>query len=176
MERDLPLAQGVALRALAEGAEPTLALLADASQRALNTLIRKAAKEGWKLGCAPPANLAERIRATAAVLVDRLEAAGREALANGGRIDKTEIDGLVSIIRGLDRIGDMVRPEEAARENQIRSDEELAALLGRINERIVELAHAFADDRGFATDMGKAEHRLLQGGPSGRRVDRTRAS
>jgi hypothetical protein len=43
-----------------------------------------------------------------------------------------------------------MRPEEAAREDQIRSDEELAALLGRINERIVEVARA------FATDMGKA--------------------
>jgi len=170
MERNVALVQGAALRALAEGAEPTLALLADASQRSLNVLIRKARKEGWKVGCVPPANIAERVRSTAAVLVDRLEAAGREALANGGRIDKTEIDGLVSIIHGLDRIGDMVRPEEAAREKQIRSDEELAALLGRINERIVELARAFAED------MGKAEHRLLQGGPPGRRVDRTRAS
>ncbi|MBN9066210.1 MAG: hypothetical protein ACTHJQ_20760 [Rhizobiaceae bacterium] len=156
MERSLPLAQGVALRALAEGAEPTLALLADASQRSLNGLVRRAAKEGWKIGCAPPANIAERVRSTAALLIDRLEAAGREALANGGRIDKTEIDGLVSIIRGLERIGDLVRPEEAARENQIRSDEELAALLGRINERIVELARAFANDRAFAADMGKA--------------------
>ena len=150
MERGLPLAQGVALRALAEGAEPTLALLADASQRSLNGLVRRAAKEGWKIGRAPPANIAERVRSTAAVLIDRLEAAGREALANGGRIDKTEIDGLVSIIRGLDRIGDLMRPEEAATENQIRSDEELAALLGRINERIIELA------RVFAADMGKA--------------------
>ena len=150
MEQNLPLAQGAALRALAEGAEPTLALLADAAQRSLKGLIRRAAKEGWKVGRAPPANIAERVRSTAAVLIDRLEAAGREALANGGRIDKTELDGLVSIIRGLDRIGDLVRPEEAAREDQIKSDEELAALLGRINERIVEVARA------FATDMGKA--------------------
>jgi hypothetical protein len=170
MERDMSLAQGVALRALAEGAEPTLALLADASQRSIRTLIRKAAKEGWKVGSAPPANIAERVRATAAVLVDRLEAAGREALADGGRIDKTEIDGLVSIIRGLDRIGDMVRPDETVKENQIKSDEELAALLGRINRRIVELARALADD------MGKAEHRLLRGGPPERRVVRIRAS
>jgi len=150
MEQNLPFAQGAALRALAEGAEPTLALLADAAQRSLKGLIRRAAKEGWKVGRAPPANIAERVRSTAAVLIDRLEAAGREALANGGRIDKTEIDGLVSIIRGLDRIGDLVRPEEAAREDQIKSDEELAARLGRINERIVEVARA------FATDMGKA--------------------
>jgi hypothetical protein len=150
MEQNLPFAQGVALRALAEGAEPTLALLADAAQRSLKGLARRAAKEGWKVGRAPHANIAERVRSTAAVLIDRLEATGREALANGGRIDKTEIDGLVSIIRGLDRIGDLMRPEEAAREDQIRSDEELAALLGRINERIVEVARA------FATDMGKA--------------------
>jgi len=150
MERNLPLAQGAALRALAEGAEPTLALLADASQRSLDGLVKRAAKEGWKIGRLPSASLAEKVRATAAVLIERLEAAGREALANGGRIDKTEIDGLVSIIRGLDRIGDIVRPEEAVRENQTGSDEELAALLGRINERIVELARA------FAADMGKA--------------------
>ena len=170
MERDMSLAQGAALRALAEGAEPTLALLADASQRSLKTLIRKAAKERWKLGSAPPASIAERVRSTAAVLIDRLEAAGREALANGGRIDKTEIDGLVSIIRGLDRLGEMMRPDEVAKENQIRSDEELAALLGRINQRIVELARALADD------MGKTEHRLLRGGPPEGRVARSRAS
>src|SRR5690606_39272736 len=76
MERNVALVQGAALRALAEGAEPTLALLADASQRSIRTLMRQAEKEGWKVGCAPPENIAARVRSTAAVLVGRLEAAG----------------------------------------------------------------------------------------------------
>jgi cell division septum initiation protein DivIVA len=48
------------------------------------------------------------------------------------------------MIRGLEKIGEIMRPEEAARENHIRDNEDLAETLRRIEERIVELAREFA--------------------------------
>ncbi len=159
-----PLARQRALRALAEGAPASLDLLADASGRSLKMLRRDAAEEGWALDRAPQEDVAGRVRAIAAVLLDRVEAVGRHANEEGVRIDKAEIDGIVAIIRGLDKIGEIMRPEEVAKENQIRQDEDLANVLERINERIIELALAFADD------MGKEPGRAGGRGAASRRV------
>ena len=139
-----PIAKHRAVRALAEGAEATLELLADASGTPLRTLRRRAESEVWALDRAPRDDVAARLREMAALLLDRVEALGRTAMEPGGRIDKAEIEGIITIIRGLDKIGEIMRPQEAAKENQIRQDEDLADTLDHINHRIVELAHAFA--------------------------------
>lgn len=133
-----------ALRALAEGTRPTLALLADVSGCLPATIKALSEHDGWNWTGADGKEVAQRVRAIAGDLLVRVETLGRGALAEGGKVDRTEIDSLVAMIRGLDKIGEIMRPDEAAKENQIRQDEDLAAILERIDRRIVELARAFA--------------------------------
>ena len=144
MSNSKPLSQRRALRALAEGARPTLELLADASGRSPRTLALEAERDGWALDRAPQEDVAERVRIIAGMLLERVEAVGRAALEEGGKINKAEIDGIIALIKGLDKIDEIMRPEEAAKEKQVRRDENLANVLQRINARIVELAKAFA--------------------------------
>lgn len=138
-----PAKQG-ALRALAEGATPTLALLADASGCLPTTVTALSERNAWVWAGEAGGDVARRVRAIAADLLARMEALGRKALEEGSKVDRTEIDSIVAIIRGLDKIGEIMRPQEAAKENQIKQDEDLAAILERIDRRILELARALA--------------------------------
>lgn len=139
-----PLAVWRALRAYLEGARPTIELAADLSGYAPKTIASRAEREGWRLDRVPEEGLADKLRVVTAMLVDRVEALGRGALEEGTRIDKSEIEGLLSMIKGLDRLSDITRPEEAAINNQIRRDEDLAEVLQHINERIIALATELA--------------------------------
>ena len=145
MPNSKPLTQRRALRALAEGARPTMELLADASGRSARTLALEAARDKWALDRAPQEDVAERVRIIAGMLLERVEAVGHAAMEEGGKIDKAEIEGIVALIRSLDRIDEFMRPpEEIAKEKQVRRDEDLADVLKRINARIVTLAKEFA--------------------------------
>jgi hypothetical protein len=144
MTLNKPFARMRALRALAEGAKPTLDLLADAGGRSLNMLRRTAEREGWALHRVPQEDVMERIRGIGSLLLDQAEAVGREAAEQGGKIDKAKIDGLIALARSIDKIGEIMRPDEVAKENQIKQDEDLAAVLQRINDRIIELARELA--------------------------------
>lgn len=137
-------AKRAALRALAEGASPTPPLLADASGCRLETIRELAERDEWKWVGTEGGDVAGRVRAIANDLLARVETLGRTALQEGGKVDRTEIDGIVAMIRSLDKIGEIMRPDEAAKENQIGHDEELAAILERIDRRIVELARDLA--------------------------------
>lgn len=132
-----------ALRALAEGGHATIERLALASGRSAATLRRLARNQGWELAQAGLPDVSARIRKAAGMVLCKVEELGKAA-ESGGSIDKGAIDGLIAMIRGLEKIGEIMRPEEAARENQIRDNEDLAETLRRIEERIVELAHEFA--------------------------------
>jgi hypothetical protein len=147
-----------ALRALAEGAAPTPALLADASGCRLETIRELAGRDEWKWAGTEGGDVAGRVRAIANDLLARVETLGRTALQEGGKVDRTEIDSIVAIVRSLDKIGEIMRPDEAVKENQIRHDEELAAILERIDRRIVELA------RDLAVQMAAGERGLRGGG------------
>lgn len=151
-------AKRAALRALAEGTAPTPALLADASGCRLETVKGLAAGDGWKWAGTDGGDVAGRLRAIAGDLLARVEELGRKALRMGGKVDRTEIDSIVAIIRSLDKIGEIMRPDGTAKENQIRHDEELAAILERIDRRIVELA------RDLAAQVAARERGLPGGG------------
>jgi len=129
-----------ALRALAEGVPATLDLLADASGRSLGALQTQAKKEEWALPGRTGNDVAERVRVLALALLEKVEAL--VASDEGGQISRAEIDGLIAMIRGLEKIGEIMRPQEAVKEN--RQDEDLAASLECIDARIVELAHELA--------------------------------
>jgi hypothetical protein len=129
---------------LAEGAEPTLALLCDASGLTPEALAKRMARQGWRIAPAKRDGLRERLQGIAGTLVAKVEAIGAR-LADGEGPDKAELDGLVALIRALEKIDDMQRPEEAAEENNAQNDEDLAAMLDAVNARIVALAEELAD-------------------------------
>jgi len=144
------LAQMRAMRAMAEGLPATLELLADVSGRSLPALRRDAEREGWKLRTGT-GDLDGRLRALAASALARLEAEVARAEVEGGRIDKSEIEAVTALLKGSDRLIDYLRPTGAANENQNKSNEDLAALIDRIDGRIVELARELA--RHLAADL-----------------------
>jgi hypothetical protein len=72
------------------------------------------------------------------------------ALAERGFVDKARLDALLAMVRVVERSEALA--DQQATESQKRSDDELATLLGRIDERIVELARAYAER------LGSGEH------------------
>lgn len=165
MPSSRPNAKQRALRALAEGARVTLDLLADASGRSLQALKKQAEREGWAHARRPSTDAAERVQAIAAQALERVETLCSALLANEN-IDKARFDALTAAIRALDRIAEILRTGGVARESQIKRNEDLAEVLGRINERIVELATRMAAEM-------VADQSLLDdepGRPAGRRA------
>jgi len=143
-----------ALRALAEGAKPTVGLLADVSGLSVRTIVATAERENWSIGGGAEKDIGARLRMLAATLLDRMEAWRTAAMQEGGRIDKQEIEAMLSLIRGVEKIEEIMRPEEAARKSQTRTDEDLAETLDRINRRIFELAKEIAAD--MVAEAGRA--------------------
>jgi len=92
----------------------------------------------------------EDVRKRMAEVLPRLLARMVE-LAERGVLDKARIDALLAMGRILEQ-SEAVAQASAA-EQQKRSDDELAAMLERIDERIIELAQAYAER------LGGAEHR-----------------
>jgi hypothetical protein len=154
-----PFARQRALRMLAEGAKPTLELLADASSLSLRTLRTDAKAEGWQLDREPDLDILGRVRAIATGLLDKVEALRVASLEEGKKIDKQEIDAMLAMIRGVEKIDEIMRPGAAGREDQIKNDEDIADTLDRINERIVQLATEIAAEmvaRASGPDGSKA--------------------
>ncbi len=133
-----------AQRALVEGTDISLERIAEASARSPDGLRAQARREGWALRQATEQDVAARVRQVAGQLLGRLEALGRSAGDGEGGPSKAEIDGIIAMVRGLDKIGEIMRPDEAAKENQIGSDEDVAAVLQLINDRIIALARELA--------------------------------
>lgn len=133
-----------AQRALVEGTDTSLERIAEACGRTADGLRAQVEREGWALRAVSEADVAARVRQVAGQLLGRLEALGRSAGEGDGGLSKAEIDGITAMVRGLDKIGEIMRPDEAAKENQIGSDEDVAAVLQAINDRIIALARELA--------------------------------
>jgi hypothetical protein len=131
-----PLAEWRAIRALVE-AGASIELVAQASARSARRIEIEADRM-------PDEDVAERVRVVSAMLLDRVETLGRKALEEGEKINKSEIDGLLSIIKGLDKVAEITRSEETAKNKQIRRDEDLREKLQHIHRRIFELAREIA--------------------------------
>jgi hypothetical protein len=138
-----PLAEWRAIRALVE-AGASIELVAQASARSARRIEIEAEREGWRLNRMPDEDIAERVRVVSAMLLERVETLGRKALEEGEKINKSEIDGLLSIIKGLDKVAEITRSEETAKNKQIRRDEDLREKLQHIHRRIFELAREIA--------------------------------
>lgn len=133
-----------ALRAIAEGTDTSLERLAEATGRSLRGLQAQAQREGWVIVAGEPQDVARRVRRAAAMLLGRLEALGRGVREGEEGLSRAEIDGITAMIRGLDKIGEIMRSDEAANDNKNGSDEDVAAVLQAINDRIVALARELA--------------------------------
>lgn len=149
-----PNAAWRAKRALLERATPTFELVAEATSTSVRALKLRARREGWRVDRMSQEDLAERLRVMTAMLVEHVEALGRKALEEGGKINKSEIDGILSLIKGLGTMAEITRTEESAINNQSRRDEDLGDVLTHIHDRIVELA------RELAAQMVAEDHRL----------------
>ncbi|WP_265515662.1 hypothetical protein [Nitratireductor luteus] len=133
-----------AVRATFEGAEPSLELLAEATQRSLASLQRQAERDGWNGdGPVDAGALEGRLLRLSDTLVREFEKLSRAGKA-AGRFDKGRIDALNSMLRMIEKIGDMTRLPQRAADRQIKSDAEMAAALKAIDQRILMLARELA--------------------------------
>lgn len=163
----LSAAQWASARAWFE--RPTIGRMAAVLNVHERTLTRRAAREGWQQpslpkpdkGAAPgvfspdglegaladlPEGMSlEDVRKRLAEVLPRLLARMVE-LAERGVLDKGRIDALLSMGRILEQ--SEAAAQASAAEQQKRSDDELAAMLERIDERIIELAQAYAERLG----------------------------
>lgn len=153
-----PLAEWRGIRALAEHQRATIELIAQASGRSTRSITLRAEREGWRLDRLPEEDLAERVRLLVAMLVEHAEKLARKALEEGEKISKGEIDTLLSLIKGLDKMVEITRSEETAKKKQIRRDEDLREVLQHIHRRIFELA------KELAAKMVGADGRPVGGG------------
>jgi hypothetical protein len=141
-----------------------------------STLRRHAVREGWKRPSLPKRE-PDKDAAPALFSPDELEGALADlpeemsledvrkrlaevlprllgkivVLAERGVLDKARIEALLAMGRILEQ--SEAAAQASAAEKQKRSDDELAAMLERIDERIIELAQAYAER------LGGAEHR-----------------
>lgn len=176
MTSPLPAEQWQAIRALREGEPPTFERLAAASGLHPVTIRQRALRDSWEKrylprsgsraavarkalllsegsGAVEPvaetaASPEELHRHLQALLIRRHERIA--ALAEVGLVDKAEFDMAAGLRRVIEGSGEII--EEQSTEQKNRSDDQLAALLGTIDDRIVELAQAYAGRLGGADD------------------------
>jgi hypothetical protein len=147
-----------ALRELREGEPPTFPRLAAAAELHQVTIRDYALRHGWEKqpyrrsgsrpaawaaielpdGELPPEELRARLAAVMPKLLSRFV-----TLAERGNLDKPDVDAMLGVMRVLERAEALAA--ELAITEQKRSDEELADLLKRIDDRIVELAEVHAE-------------------------------
>lgn len=149
-----------ALRALYGGAPPGIELLAEAAGRSAEALRRRAETDGWTPAGTPARrdeSRAERIARLVDHILDVIEEAASEEVLDKGRIEAAS-----ALMRILEKISELTRSDSGAKENHAKRDGEIADVLRRIDERIIELAEGYARrlvaDRVLA-DTGGADPR-----------------
>ncbi|MET0597227.1 MAG: hypothetical protein ABWZ57_05090 [Mesorhizobium sp.] len=135
-----------ALRELFEGATPSYERLAQACGRNARSLQRLASRDGWgeRLAALSENERLARLGAFSDWIVHRLETVRRRAEPPGATIDREEVEAISVLMRTVERLGDVARSLDGAREGQARRDALKAGILKRIDQRILELAREFA--------------------------------
>jgi len=157
-----------AIRALREGEPPTFPLLATATDLHPATLRERASRENWEKQDFQSSIARENWRdhakpAVVETVLPVIEADDdelhpiplgdfvarqlaemvSEVETNGGKLNKTQIDALWSMVRTAER-SELLKKEPAT-ESGATDDAELAARLEKLDDRIVELAEAHAE-------------------------------
>jgi hypothetical protein len=141
MKAALP-ARWAALRALHGGAPAGIELLAEATGRSAAALQKRADAEGWtaaRRGGWAGETREERIARLMDHILDLMEEVASQEVLDKGRIESVS-----ALVRILEKLSEVTRSESGAKENHARRDGEIADVLGRIDERIIELAEAYA--------------------------------
>ena len=141
----------MAVRALREGAPPSFELLALASGRSERLLRKRAQEESWGSPDDPalPPSI-ERTRSMIAMLFNQLQRLIEDAV-HRDLFDKGQIEGLSTLLKVLERMNEIALEQQDMDGKHAPSDEEMAAALERIDDRIRCLAAELAER------MGKAE-------------------
>lgn len=135
----------MAARALYEGAQPGFEQLAAATGWALATIKTRAAREDWQRLDAPDrASQNSRLAKVVDRLIGEIEALGIGNGDDATGLDKARIDAISTLTRTLEKIGEITRNDDGAKENSTRRDADMSGLLKRIDERIIELATGYA--------------------------------
>ena len=135
-----------AMRRLYEGDRPSPDLLAACSGRSVASVARRAREEGWRGGDEVHGQLNGSLRRFGQRLTAEIDRLG----AITGEFGKAEYDAINAMARLLEKITDATRTAEGANEEQLQRPEEVAALLDRIDRRIVALAAELAAGMGGA--------------------------
>jgi hypothetical protein len=144
-----PALQWASLRALHEGAAASLDLLADAAGRSVTSLRKRADKEAWRDAetATQLSNQELRLRVVLDQQITKAETSG-DGAETSASADKARMDAISAVMRTLEKIGEITRSDTSAKENQTRRDANMADVLRRIDERIVELAIEYATQLG----------------------------
>lgn len=135
-----------ALRALYEGRPADAGLLAVASGHAIASIEKRIARESWVN--AASGEFDERLARLADSLIGQVETL---RLESEGVFDKGQVDMVASIVRTVEKIGELMKGGDSAKVSQTKRDAEMADVLARIDRRIIELA------RDYARVLGAAE-------------------
>lgn len=155
--------QWVALRALHEERGAGFDLLAAASGRTVRAIEARAAAEEWSgAGGASDGDVvggrkragsvrtagrrlsrAERIDQQIDRLIARVELICDECDAKG-TLDKAAIEEVSALTRTLEKMAEITRSRESAKENQMKRDINIGKVLRRIDQQIVTLAKDYA--------------------------------
>lgn len=136
-----------ARRALVEDFGAPIAQVALAGRIGARAIEVRAIKEGWKVS-SPAGGLtrAERIARVHDRLLEKVERAQLQGEADAAPLDKASIAELSATARILAKISEGMRDEDAAKEQQMERDADIAAILDRLDERIVGLARHLAEE------------------------------
>ena len=143
-----------ALRAIYEGARPTLSLLATAGRIPENTVVAKAKRDGWVDAYATGTGAGRKLRLQGRIeklekLIDTLIGESED----NPTVDKTRIDMIGVLFRAIEKLKDMMpAPEVEAQQKSGERDERVGTIIQRIDQRILDLARG--TDQGTANKPG----------------------
>lgn len=134
----------------------------------VETVERRARKDGWRRGGEGYDDLLVRLRCAHGRAVAELDAGMRQAADGSAGVDKARVDAAASALKAAERLEDSIERArnqvrdarertESAKEEQERRDAEMSEILGRIDRQIVELARGYARElveEGFAAGDG----------------------
>ncbi|HEY4193864.1 MAG TPA: hypothetical protein VGM46_14555 [Mesorhizobium sp.] len=119
--------------------------MATAAGRSSAALRKRAEREGWRdAEMAMQLSSQEmRLRVLLDQQITKAEISGNDTDASASA-DKARMDAISAVMRTLEKIGEITRSDTGAKENQARRDANIADVLKRIDERIIELAVGYA--------------------------------
>jgi hypothetical protein len=108
-------------------------------------LVKRADKEGWSDAedAMQLSNQERRLRILLNHQITKAEATS-DVMDGSAAADKARMDAISAAMRTVEKIGEIARSDTSAKENQTRRDADMANVLRRIDERIVELATGYA--------------------------------